>query len=219
MAYVQQSWRDRPGAVTAVVAIHAVIGYALVTGLGYSKIIEVVKNPGAIFIPDVPLPPPPPEPVPQPTQKAIDPPMVAPLPKFDVGPQRPPVETTPNIVPSPDVRPYIAPLPTPTPAPRPAFDAVGASPRGNPASWVTVDDYRTNWINRELTGVARFRLDVGANGRVSNCTITASSGHPELDKATCALVTTRARFAPAKDGSGAAVSGSYANAVRWELPE
>ena len=111
MAYVQQSWRDRPGAVAAVVAIHAVIGYALVTGLGYSKIIEVVKNPGAIFIPDVPLPPPPPEPVPQPTQKAIDPPMVAPLPKFDVGPQRPPVETTPNVVPTPDVRPYIAPLP------------------------------------------------------------------------------------------------------------
>lgn len=224
MAYLQHtSWKDRPGAVAGVVAIHAVIGYALVTGLSFTSIVDEVTNPGGYFVPEVKLPPPPPPPVPdpQPSEAVIDRPVVVPQPKLDVSPVDPAFDTTPFIVPTPDVVPYVVPRPTPQPGlpPKPAFDPVGAKPRGNPANWVTVNDYRTAWINREMTGVARFKLDVGATGRVVSCVITASSGHAELDRATCALVAQRARFEPAKDGTGAPVSGSYSNAVRWELPE
>ncbi|ANY20094.1 Gram-negative bacterial tonB protein [Tsuneonella dongtanensis] len=222
MAYLQNtSWKDRPGAIAGVVAIHGVIGYALITGLSFTQIIERVKNPQAVDV-VVPLPVPPPEPPkPQPDEAVIDRPIVAPKPLIDVSPVKPVIDTTPIIIPTPDIQPRVIPSPTPafTPAARPAFDPVGAKPKNNPGNWVTVNDYRSSWINREWTGTARFRLQVGANGRVESCTITSSSGHPELDQATCALVTQRARFDPAKDEAGAKTTGSYSNSVRWELPE
>lgn len=222
MAYLQhRSWKDRPGPVIGVVVIHAMIGYALVTGLDFEKIVETIKNPEGINV-TVPLPPPPLPPdeiVPEDT--AVDPPMVVPLPPIPLPNMGPKVESTPIIIPQPAIQPRLFPQPMPQPssAPSPSFMPEGARPRGNPASWVTVNDYRSSWINREMTGIARFRLEVGASGRVEGCTIVASSGHPELDRATCALVTQRAKFDPAKDDTGAKVGGSYSNAVRWELPE
>ncbi|MFN3307335.1 MAG: hypothetical protein ACK42Z_09155, partial [Candidatus Kapaibacteriota bacterium] len=96
--------KDRPGAVVGVVAIHAVIGYALVTGLNFTQIVERVKNPQAIDV-VVPLPPPPPTP-PQPDTRAdeavVDKPVVAPKPIIDVSPIEPNIDTTPVIIPTPD---------------------------------------------------------------------------------------------------------------------
>ncbi|MFA9200233.1 MAG: energy transducer TonB [Cypionkella sp.] len=225
MAYLQHtSWKDRPGAVAGVVAVHAAIGYALITGLTFTGIVETVDNPDGIFVDPIPLPPPPPTPEPEPRPKdaaaSIERPLVAPRPLVDIDPARPVIEATDVILPSDDVITKVVPQPTPayTPTARPSADPVAARPKGNPAGWVTVNDYRSSWINRELTGTARFRLEIGSDGRVANCAIMSSSGHAELDRATCALVTQRARFEPARDGTGAAVPGSYANAVRWELP-
>ena len=184
---------------------------------------ETVRNPQSIFVPEVELPPPPPPPkrTVEPDQAIIERPIVSPRPIIDVSPVKPMVDTTDIILPPVDIQPRVFPTPTPGPtlSARPLSDPVSAKPIGNPGKWVTVDDYRSSWINRELTGTARFRLEVGAGGKVDTCTITASSGHPELDKATCALVSQRARFEPAKDNTGAKVSGSYSNSVRWELPE
>ena len=36
---------------------------------------------------------------------------------------------------------------------------------------------------------------------------------------TCALVTKRAQFLPARDEKGRGIPGSYANQVRWTIPE
>ena len=101
----------------------------------------------------------------------------------------------------------------------PAFDAVAAKPRNDTSQWVTTDDYRSSWINRELTGVARFRVQVGTDGRVKQCTVTVSSGHSELDRATCDLVTQRARFEAARNTDGEKTTGSYSSAVAWQLPD
>jgi protein TonB len=223
MAYLQHSnWRERPGAVVAVIAIHGVVGYALISGLSFTKIIEAIDNPDAVevTVPIDPLPPPPEDKL-EPDPKVIENPVVAPLPPVDLGPQRPPLDATVIIPPLTDIVPKVIPSPTPGPTarPSPVFDPVAASPRNNPGSWVTTDDYRSSWINREMVGTARFRLQIAANGKVETCTITGSSGHAELDKATCDLVTRRARFDPAKDASGAKVSGSYSSSVRWQLPE
>jgi protein TonB len=65
----------------------------------------------------------------------------------------------------------------------------------------------------------RFRLDIAADGRVVGCPITGSSGHPELDAATCALVRRRARFQPARGSEREPGAGSYSNAIDWQLPE
>jgi protein TonB len=60
---------------------------------------------------------------------------------------------------------------------------------------------------------------VGADGKVSSCQVTSSSGSPDLDEATCSNVTRRARFNPATDGEGQPTSGSYSGRVRWVIPE
>ncbi len=222
MAYLQhKSLKDHPAAIAGVIAIHGLVGYALVMGLSFQKIIETVNNPKGINV-EVPLDPPPPKPDPkiEPDTALISPPVHAPTPPLDLSPARPPIDTTTIIVPIPDPIPYIAPRPTPSATPaRPAFDPVAAKPRNDPGSWVTVDDYRSSWINRGWTGTARFRLEVGTNGKVQNCAITASSGHVELDDATCALISRRAQFEPARDATGTKVGGTYFSSVRWQLPE
>ena len=223
MAYLQHSnWRERPGAVAAVIALHGLVGYALVTGLSFSQIIKAIDNPDAVDV-VVPLdpPPPPPEDTTKPDLKVIENPVVAPLPPVDLSPKRPPIETTVIIPPLTDIIPKVIPSPSPSPSTRPSplADPVPATPRNNPGTWVTEADYRSSWINREMVGTARFRLQIGASGKIEGCTITASSGFAELDKATCELVARRARFDPAVDSSGAKVSGNYSSSVRWQLPE
>ncbi|HYD36402.1 MAG TPA: energy transducer TonB, partial [Allosphingosinicella sp.] len=56
-------------------------------------------------------------------------------------------------------------------------------------------------------------------GRVTDCTVTASSGSAALDSATCRLMKQRARFTPARDSDGHPTSDSVSNAIRWVLPE
>lgn len=224
MAYLQHtSWKDRPGAVIAVVGIHAAVGYGFVTGLSFKELIDEIPRIQSTFIPEVPLPPPPPPRPKEQVKAEIVParPPVAPLPPLDLSARRPPLDTTDIILPPlPDI-PRVVPSPFPSvdigPR-RPAFDPVAARPRNSPAAWVTTADYRPSWINREMIGVARFRLHIGAGGRIENCTITRSSGHPELDRATCDLVSRRARFEPARNEAGEKTGGSYSSSVSWELP-
>jgi len=60
---------------------------------------------------------------------------------------------------------------------------------------------------------------VGPDGRVTNCDITGSSGSPDLDQAACSNLVRRGRFNPATDGEGNPASGTYSNAVRWQIPK
>lgn len=97
--------------------------------------------------------------------------------------------------------------------------ARGATPHGNPGSWIRSDDYPARALRAGEEGTVRFNLTIGLNGAVTACQIVGSSGFPALDEATCRLVSRRARFNPAVDSTGAAVEGRYANTVRWRLPE
>lgn len=110
------------------------------------------------------------------------------------------------------------PLPLPLPSPSPGFAPVGARPLGRPGLWVTNSDYPAGAMRRGEQGVTGFRVTVGADGRVRDCVVTRSSGSDELDRATCAKVSMRAKFAPASDSNGNPVAGSYANTIRWEIP-
>ena len=85
-------------------------------------------------------------------------------------------------------------------------------PSNDPANWVKGKDFPPGHY---LTGTTEFRLLVSKNGRVSECTITASSGTAKLDELTCQLVRKRARFSPAKDERGKRTVGTYSNCVRW----
>src|SRR3546814_12523039 len=88
--------------------------------------------------------------------------------------------------------------PAPPPPPQPKREAVGAKPRSNPGSWATNADYPSSALRNEEEGTTGFRVTVGTNGRVTDCSVTSSSGSSTLDAATCRLINRRARFTPAE---------------------
>ncbi len=222
MAYLDTRHRPSLGSMAAVVAIHGAVGAALIIGLSAVGIIDREEVLIGINIKPKETPPPPRPPEPQPeASHAPDRKVVAPQPPIPVPRPTPGFDSTAVILP---------PLPPspPTggdgvgrsePAPVSSFAPISARPRNDPNGWVDTRDYKGNWIRQELTGRARFRLEIAADGRVAGCTITGSSGHPELDAATCALVTRRARFQPARGSEGEPVASSYSNAIDWQLPE
>ena len=63
------------------------------------------------------------------------------------------------------------------------------------------------------------RVTVGPDGKVTDCQITSSSGHADLDATACEKIRSRARFNPAMDGEGQPTTGSYSNRVRWVIPK
>ncbi|MBX7483709.1 energy transducer TonB [Qipengyuania qiaonensis] len=221
MSYVDQSSRPSAASMAAVVGVHAAFAAILVAGLTVSGTMpEIINKIGATNIPIDP--PPPPKPVDPVEPKAAEPTETLvhiPTPKLDLKPADPPFENTPLVFPPlPKPSPGLG-TEIPKPTPQPGLDPVAAKPRNNPGAWLTDNDYRPSWIRQELTGLAKFRLEIAADGRVTNCTVTGSTGHGELDDATCKLVTRRARFEPARDSNGQAVAGSFNSSVLWQLPE
>ncbi len=241
MAYSDaKSLREQSASIAGVAIIHAGMGALVVLGL--AAVVTTDNKPTGTLIAQVfpdELPPPPP---PTPDVKEPDQP-VSKLPKAKAAPLPPITVPTNTILPPSgpaigDTGPInpgfggddfgdielpaggiIEPTPTPTPTPTFAFDPVSATPRSAPSGWITQRDYRSSWIRREITGIASFSLGIGTNGRVTNCSITRSTGHDVLDDATCKLISKRARFNPAKDRNGDIVAGNFSSAVRWQLPE
>jgi len=118
-----------------------------------------------------------------------------------------------------DDRPALIPVrpPPSPPAPPPAGPARRA--RANLSAYVSRDDYPAVAIRAEEQGVTRYALDIGADGRVARCTILGSSGSAALDRATCRIMTARARFAPALNAAGAPVPDRIAARMTWTLPD
>lgn len=92
------------------------------------------------------------------------------------------------------------------------FGTEQPTPRSSPSAWVSDADYPSRAQREGRSGTVGYKLEVGADGRVSSCVVTASSGHPDLDEATCRIIPRRARFS----GGSPAV---YENKLNWKLPE
>lgn len=221
MTYVDKRTNGgKLGAGIAVAALHAGIGAALLATFAGGAIQEAVDKALNAQNWTYVLPPPHDRPIIQPSSKAVDRKIFVPPVDNGLELKDPMLDTTIDLGP---VKPVdlgeggggIEPQPraTQTPVARPKL----ASPRGNLGEWVTRDDYPARAIREEWTGVTRFRLDIGADGRVTGCTVTAGSGHEELDRVACTRVGARARFEPAMDENGAKVVGTYAGAIRWEI--
>lgn len=219
MAYVDQnqSGQKTVSAVISAIVLGAV-GYAFINGLAYDAYKKVATQLNVIDI-KTPPPPPPKKPPPPPkeTPKVESPPIVAPPPIVQPPVvQAPPIVTAP-VAPPPVIRAPVAPAPPPPP-PKPSV-AEALQARGNPGDWVTTDDYPPSALRNNEAGVTAFKLDVGADGRVTNCSITKSSGFSDLDETACRLLQRRARFKPAKDAQGNGIASSYSSAVRWQIPK
>jgi TonB family protein len=70
---------------------------------------------------------------------------------------------------------------------------------------------------RHAEGAVQFRLEVDAQGRVTACTVTRSSGDSQLDETTCAILRERARYEPARSAEGRAVAGTDMGRVTWRM--
>lgn len=218
MAYADQSMSgNRLTALIIVALIHVVLGYALVTGLAYEAVKKAVQKVTTIDIEEEVKkeepPPPPPKKldVPPPPVRVVVPPTKMP----EIRSEAPPA---PVALPPPPPPPVILPPPPAAPPP-PRMQPKGATPRGNPGSWATTNDYPSRALREEREGTSGFRVSVGPDGRVTDCSITSSSGHPDLDEATCSNVRRRARFSPATDGDGRPTTGSFSSRVRWVIPK
>jgi protein TonB len=217
MAYAdQQMSGNRITALIIVALIHVVLGYALVTGLAYEGMKKVMNRVTTIDIKDEVKkePPPPPK-----KQDLPPPPVFAPKPPMNIAPAPSPIQTVQQAPPpAPPPPPVLAP-PPPSAPPPPRFTPKAATPKGNPGNWANANDYPSRALREEKEGVTRFRVSVGPDGKVTSCDVTGSSGTPELDTATCSLVSRRGRFNPATDGEGQPTSSAWSSSVRWQIPK
>jgi TonB family protein len=94
-----------------------------------------------------------------------------------------------------------------------------ARARANLASLIGNGDYPAEALRNDEQGTVGFRLSVGADGRVSGCTITSSSGSAALDSATCRILTARARFTPARDSRGLPTTDAVAARIVWRIED
>lgn len=97
--------------------------------------------------------------------------------------------------------------------------SIPGGPASNPATWVTSGDYPFSALRERHEGTTGFRLIYVASGAPEKCEITSSSGHADLDEATCRLLISRAWFRPGTDTAGKPVGGTYSNRIRWAVPE
>jgi len=219
MAYIDQD-RSREKTISGAIslAVIGVVGYGLVSGLA----MQIVHKPIWIIPTDqwkTPLPPPKKK-MPEKTAKTTehipttDPqPIPIPTPVID------PVLRLPDPIPLPPIpTPMGGSGPTTLPQP-PAIDHTArATPRGNPGDWVTTDDYPPGAVRAGIEGRTSFRLDVGADGKPTGCTVVTSSGSDDLDRTACRKLMSRARFKPALDAGGNPAASTYAGGVTWKLP-
>lgn len=74
------------------------------------------------------------------------------------------------------------------------------------------DDYPALAIRMHHEGEARYHAEYDPDGHLTTCTITKSSGYPELDAQTCAVAKrlshTDPQMTASKDGS-----------MKWKMPK
>ena len=227
MAYTDQKMSG--GKITAIVivaVIHLALGYAFITGLAYQYVKKASEKLNTFDVVEPPPPPPDiPPPPPPPDQQQVQPPPVVSPPPIVNNPNPPPVviQTVQTPPPAAPMVPIAAPpapaAPVAPPAPPPApVQSQAAGLKGNPGQFFGPDAYPAAAIRAEAQGRVTARLSVGTDGRVNDCSITASTGNADLDSATCRIAKSRVRFTPAKDQAGNAIASTYPLSVRWVLP-
>ncbi len=218
-AFYEQK-RTRPTALAVVVLMHGAALTAL--ALAKSEAFAGDRPPPTIvdFITEKEPPPPvPPEPNPAASPKTVIT-HVPPIVEMPPRPQDTPMEPLPEPAPVAITRPEPAPAPVARadpPAP-PVREIKPARAKANLASYVSDADYPSTAARNEEQGTTRFRLAIGADGRVRDCSVTSSSGSSALDSTTCRLMRQRARFTPATGTDGKPTGDTYASAIRWQLP-
>lgn len=222
--------RERLVALVAVALVQLGLGVALLSGFRIDAVREKELVSRLIDV-TLAVPPPPPAPILKAHPAAR---RSTSAPKAEAKP----LGGTPGPVPShaiPAPTPVV-PLPAPTP---PSGGGSGTGPaRGSGAGGGTggqgyggddeggtdlvqiageirSSDYPRDLRERGIGGRVGMIFTVGTDGRVTSCTITRSSGVPELDALTCRLIRERFRYRPSTDRYGRPIPDEVEGEHDW----
>jgi protein TonB len=245
MVELSQENRDRLKSGLAVTAFHALLGYALITGLGIDVQREVGEQLKMFDVTEEPPPPPVELPPPQeeksekrqikdpegaaapPNLRDTPSPVVAPPPKVKL-PVPPPVVAAPVPGQGNAESAGAADVPGPGTGSGGVGNGLGSGGFGNgtggggggrptPAVLIRGSIENSDYPGR-FTGareIVHMRFVVAPNGRVSQCEVTRSSGNPMVDETTCRLIVRRFRYRPARDASGKPVAVTIGGSHDW----
>jgi len=169
-AQQQRSWGKHAPSILAVVALHIVIGWALVNGLA-RRVIEVVKAPIETKIIEEIKKPPPDVPPPPPPKLAAPPPPFIPPPEINIEIPKvtpPPTITTVTTTPPPPGPPPMA-RPVPVAPPQPAVR------KEYKASYRVEPTFPRDAIRRGINGRVVAWVHVAPAGNVTNVEIRSST--------------------------------------------
>jgi len=220
--------RERVLALTAVVIVQLLLGFALLTGLRvqFSRAVDGVQQLVQITLPK---PPPPTRPETRRTQdrRPESAPKAEPKPVGgSPGPQ--PAHAPPSVTPVIAVQPTVAPSGGGTGTGPALGSGSGGGTGGNGygdggggrdaeqiAGAIYPSDYPRNLRRAGIGGTVLFVFTIGANGRVARCAVIRSSGVPELDTLTCRLVMQRFVYRPSTDRHGRPVATEADGEHEW----
>jgi protein TonB len=221
MAYADQEMSgSRVISIVIVALIHLVIGYLLVTGLAMSAVKNVVARVTTVDIeeevPEEEEPPPPP-----PDQEVAPPPPVSPPAPINIAPAPPPIRTVDSIPPPAPPARIVPPPAPPAPAAPPPPSRARAASRDGQNRWAAriQANYPRRAVQREIEGNVGVAVTVDASGRVTQCSVTASSGSDDLDQAACEGMQRYARYNPALDDAGNPTTGRDSMTIVYRLGE
>jgi protein TonB len=217
MSYAQRKELsgNRTLAIILVVVLQFALGYAIITGLAYNVIKKAAEDLKTF---DVEEQPPPPEEPPPPPKDMPDTPPPPTMPPSIVQTIAPPQPIVMQVAPTPPVIAPVAPAP-PAPPPPPRKTVSAQSAKGDLRTLFSTDDYPASALAAGAGGSAQAELTIGADGRVTGCTLTRSTGNSALDSATCNILRRRAKFTPARDSNGNPTSDTLRTpTITWVIP-
>lgn len=235
--------RERLASIGGVALVHALIGYALLTGLKLELPRKAAETLTLIELLPQPEPPRPKAPPPHRIEST--------RPEGEASPPNLRAEPTQIVLPPPRIE-----IPTPNPLPVAPIPGVGSAPSAGSADipgpgygaggvgngrgaggrgdgdgdggWVAPrqikgrikdSDYPKGAGEAGLGGTVGVRFQIEADGRVSGCDIEKSSGSKELDDTTCRLIVERFRFRPSLDPSGRPVPATMIQNHIWVMQQ
>ena len=213
-------------ALAAVVLLQAALAFVLLRGLrvDLTHPNDAVERLIAITLAKPPPPPPPVQP-PARSHQAAAPKAVPDKLGGSPGPQ--PEHAPPSVKPVVAIQPSAAPSGGGTGAGPAAGAGSGGGTGGNGygegggseleqiAGEITPRDYPRHLREAGIGGLVGVLFRVEPTGFVSRCSITQSSGVPELDALTCRLIVQRFRYRPSTDRYGRPVADEVEGDHEW----
>jgi protein TonB len=217
--------RERLTALAAVLSVQLGLALALLSGFD----VRIDRQADAVErLIEVALPKPPPPPQSRPEHKAkrqaSAAPKALPVP-LGGSPGPKPVHLPPPLVPVVAVKPTPAPSGGGAGSGPAAGSGSGGTGYGDSseggtdlvqvAGAILPSDYPRDLRDRGVGGRVGILFTVGANGRVTRCSVTRSSGVPELDALTCRLIQQRFVYRPSTDAQGRPIADEVEGEHEW----